>query len=201
MIVYHSRINSPLALAGGFVLVGRAMKIYKRSLAVAALSLVILPGLVAQEPDKAVMDLKLKILELQNAGQTGYKNLNICDVINGYGLYTKNEGNQVKQDTAIQIYYEPKNLFTVYKDGIYSMSYTQDLILLNADESKEIFRQNEMLKFNNSSMLPVLDVFATNKLNLEGLPPGDYVIKGVMRDKLRQNAQDVEWKLKFSVVE
>ena len=58
------------------------------------------------------------------------------------------------------------------------------MIVLAADGTM-IYNGEEMLNFNYQTTSPVLDVYATNSMDLGDLPAGQYQFKVVVHDKLR----------------
>ena len=145
-----------------------------------------------------VLQLKEKIIDLQNQGELGFRNFTLCNNILGYGQYVEAPTNQVKAGTEIYFYYEPVNLFTNRRVGTYHIWYTQDMIVLAADGTM-IYNGEEMLNFNYQTTSPVLDVYATNSLDLGDLPAGRYQFKVVVHDKLRN--KDAAISMDFEIVQ
>ncbi len=170
--------------------------------AVVVVCLVSLPHLSAQESDTEteVSKLKHQIIEIQNKGKVGIRNLWICKSIKTYGSYDKLVDAKVPEGAKLLLYYEPVNLFTDVEEGKYTIHFTQDLILLSGDGKTELFRKDEMIKFHYVTAVPTLDVFASNSLALGKLPVGEYKIKGVIRDKNRKEVFPFEFELAFEVV-
>jgi len=154
-----------------------------------------LTGLAAARDQ--VAELKEKIIALQNKGELGFRHFTLCSNIIGYGRYVPLEGDKVKAGTELKIYYEPVNLYTARRDDIYHIWYTQDIVL-RTSEGKELQRGEEVLNFNYQTTSPVLDVYATNSLNLGNLPPGVYEYEAVVHDKLKK--VDARYVQKFEVV-
>jgi hypothetical protein len=140
---------------------------------------------VSLNAQDSVLLLKEQIISLQNQGELGFRNFKLCSNIIGYGQYVPSSNNQVKAGSEIFFYYEPVNLFTNRLGGIYQIWYTQDIILLSQDK-EEIYNAPAILNFNYQTTSPVLDVYATNSLDLGELPPGFYEYKAVMHDKLKK---------------
>jgi len=134
---------------------------------------------------ESVTDLKEKIIDLQNEGTLGFRNLTVCNNILGFGQYVPNRGNQVKPGSTLLVYYEPENVFTNRLHGTYQIYYTQDMILTDS-EGSILYEGLELLNFNYQTTSPVLDVYATNSLNLGDLPAGTYQLKLVLHDQLKQ---------------
>jgi len=60
------------------------------------------------------------------------------------------------------------------------MWFTQDIILFSQDK-KEIFRATDVVNFNYNTVSPVLDVYATNLLDLGNIPPEAIYIKQLLK--------------------
>ena len=133
---------------------------------------------------QTVADLKEHILDLQNSADLGFQSFTLCRQIVSYGQYVPYEANEVKAGSTIYFYYEPRNIYTARRDGKYYVQYTQDMILLS-DKGKVLLESLEALVFRYESQSPVLDLYATNSLDLGRLDPGWYVFKAVIHDKLR----------------
>ncbi|MGF1529392.1 MAG: hypothetical protein ACFCBW_21815 [Candidatus Competibacterales bacterium] len=142
---------------------------------------------VAAQFQDPIPALKRRIVELQNEGDFGVQNFRLCASIEGYGRYTPLDNDRLPQGSTLYVYYEPRNLFTAMEDGRYRLHYTQDVLLyvIIGGSEQPIFRQQNMLTFDYTSDKPVLDVFATNELDLAQLPPGTYLYRAVLKDQLR----------------
>lgn len=150
-------------------------------LLVLGLTAAVTPGAGAEE---TVESLKERILELQNSGKLGLRNLTLCRTIATYGQYARNDTRSVARGEVIWFYYEPENMSTQKERDVYRIWYTQDIILLTK-EGKEILRSDEVLTFNHVGFTPVLDLYATNELDLGELPAGEYRYRVVLHDKIR----------------
>lgn len=147
--------------------------------------------------EDTVSQLKERIIDIQNKGKLGIRNFTLCSKIIGYAQYTPLSSNKVKAGREIHFYYEPVNLYTERSKGTYHIWYTQDVILTTQD-GKEIYRAEEILNFNYRTKAPVLDIFATNSINLGHLPPGVYNFKVIVHDKLRK--EDTSHTYKFEII-
>ncbi len=147
--------------------------------------------------DNEVIKLKEKIIDVQNVNKLGFRNFVLCSNIVSFGQYVPVESNKVIAGSKLLFYYEPCNLFTNRKDGNYQIWYTQDMILFN-NAGGEIYRQDNALNFNYQTFSPVLDVYATNSLELRDLAPGEYTFNAVMHDKLKNVS--AKYKYDFEVI-
>jgi hypothetical protein len=145
-------------------------------------TLIFFSGLSGQE-DK-ILSLKEQIIELQNQGTLGFANFLLCSQVNTFASYVPLPEPIIAKDGNFLLYYEPLNIFTKKQNGKYEIWYKQDMILMNAEE-EVIAEWKNILEFYHEANKPVLDLFAQNTIDLEGLPAGKYKFKAVLKDQLR----------------
>jgi hypothetical protein len=140
-------------------------------------------SLVLAQGDE-ILKLKDKIIEIQNKGELGFRNFAFCSNIIGFGSYVPLAEPALDKSGDLLVYYEPVNVFTNKKEGLYEIWYTQDMALLN--EKGEVLQEwPNALDFHYTSKAPVLDVWAQNNITLGGqVPVGKYRFRGVLKDKL-----------------
>ena len=152
-------------------------------LAVVLIAIFLIPAtLIAEE---TVVELKERIIDIQNKGELGFRNFTRCENIITYGSYVQATDNKVKAGTKLLFYYEPENVFTNRRGKTFQIWYTQDLIVKDAD-GEELLNSPDLLNFNYQTITPVLDLYATNSLDLGNLPPGKYEFIAVIHDKLKK---------------
>jgi hypothetical protein len=161
-----------------------------------ALALLAAAGLVFGQAED-ILKLKEKIIELQNKGELGFRNFTICTNIIGFGSYVPVPAPVFKAGDQIQFYYEPVNVFTGRREGLYEIWYTQDMVVQDV-KGNVLLNKADALDFHYTSKTPVLDLYVTNSLDVSGLAPGKYQFKAVLKDKLRnkQIAKAVEFTIK-----
>lgn len=141
----------------------------------------------ASHGEETVFELKERIIDIQNKGKLGFRNFTRCNNIITYGSYVPAPDNKVKAGSKLLFYYEPENIFTNRRNGSYQIWYTQDLIVKDS-EGNELLNSPDLLNFNYQTVTPVLDLYATNSLDLNGLPPGKYEFIAVIHDKLKNTS-------------
>jgi len=57
---------------------------------------------------ETVLELKERIIDIQNTGELGFRNFTLCQNIITYGQYVPYPNNNVKAGSEIYFYYEPK---------------------------------------------------------------------------------------------
>lgn len=154
----------------------------KRVFWLAGLAILVASVSMAQESD--ILKLKEKIIEIQNKGDLGFRNFAFCSTIVGFGSYVPLPSPALDKSGELLVYYEPVNVFTSKKEGLYEIWYTQDMVLL--DEKEEVLQEwPNALDFHYTTRTPVMDVWAQNNVTLGGqVPAGKYKFKAVLKDKL-----------------
>lgn len=173
---------------------GRARASLPAALAASlALALVVAAPAGAQE---TVASLREKIVELQNRGKLGVRGLVMCRSVATYGQYVPVGTRTAPAGSTVYFYYEPENVYTQRERDTYRIWYTQDIVLLDT-RGTEIFRSDDALSFTHLGFSAVLDLFATNELDLGDLPPGEYRYRVVLHDRLR--GEDATAEVSFTV--
>ncbi|MBM3294077.1 MAG: hypothetical protein FJY82_06075 [Candidatus Aminicenantes bacterium] len=132
-----------------------------------------------------ILKLKDQIVRLQNEGDLGFGRFSLCSEILGFGSYAPLPQAVIPRNGILLVYYEPANVFTAVREGLYEIWYTQDLALLDAG-GKVIQEWKDFLTFRQAAKQPILDLYAKNTLELQGLPPGDYKLRAVLKDRFRK---------------
>ena len=138
----------------------------------------------ADEISEQVLKLKEKIIELQNKGELGFRNFTVCSKIFTFGSYIPLKEPKIKYGGKLLVYFEPANIFTNKLDGRYDIWVTQDMIVL-AETGEVLLEKEDALTHRYNTASPVLDLFCQNTVTLGTLPPGKYVFKAVLHDKLK----------------
>jgi hypothetical protein len=134
--------------------------------------------------DNEILKLKEKIIEIQNKGDLAFRNFAFCSSIVGFGSYAPLPSPALDKSGELLVYYEPVNVFTAKKEGLYEIWYTQDMVLL--DEQGGVLQEwPNALDFHYTTRTPVMDLWAQNNITLGGqVPAGKYKFKAVLKDKL-----------------
>jgi hypothetical protein len=131
-----------------------------------------------------ILKLKERIIQIQNTGELGFRYFTFCSNIIGFGSYVPLTEPVLTKDGELLVYYEPVNVFTNEKEGLYEIWYTQDMVLLN-EKGETLQEWPNALDFHYTTKAPVMDLFAQNSITLGGqVPPGKYKFKAVLKDKL-----------------
>jgi len=137
-----------------------------------------------------ILSLKEKIIDIQNEGELGFTDFTLCSKIFGFAYYVPLNDNIIDKNGTLLVYYEPTNVYTSKRDGMYEIWYTQDMVLMQEDGTV-INEWEDILSFKYTSKKPVLDLFAENTIDLKGqLPSGKYKFKAILKDKLGEKTAE-----------
>jgi hypothetical protein len=162
-----------------------------------ALSAVLLLVMSASAQEDPVLELKNKIIRIQNQGELSFSNVTLCSKIFGFASYVPLPGNVIDAGGSLILYYEPVNIYTNVKNGIYEIWYNQDLALYQDGELVQEWK--DFLQFKYASHKPAMDLFARNSVDFEGrLPAGMYSLKLSIKDQLSGKSAEtsVDFELK-----
>ncbi|GAB7081991.1 hypothetical protein [Megalodesulfovibrio paquesii] len=153
------------------------------------------PALAGEDPE--ILQLKHRILNIQNNGTLGIQNLTLCSKVDGFSSFTPLSGGIIPPDGKFMVYYEPIHWRTnAAADGGYEISVVQDMRIKLGEEV--IYYRENLYSHSLSSKSPVLDFFATNTLDLHALPAGNYTYEVIFKDLLK--AQEVTVATPFQIV-
>lgn len=153
-----------------------------RHLACIVLTLTILSA-SALDARESVSSLKERIIDVQNASPPGFRRLELSSEPPSYGRYEPVPSSEVPESSAVFLYIEPDNPYTIRDGGRYYVEFVQDLMLVDATGSV-LIDAPDLVEFFYESMSPLLDIYAQNRINLEGLPPGKYRFIVTLHDLL-----------------
>ncbi|MCK4522666.1 hypothetical protein KAU05_00860 [Candidatus Aerophobetes bacterium] len=173
--------------------------LWVKGVVLSIIMVVMLTGNVfAQEDQEKILKLKDQIIQIQNKGKLGMRNLNLCSKVITLGAYLPLPEAKIKVEKEYYIYYEPTNWFTKIEGGRYEFWFTQDAFLLDAKGEVLVERLGALsMHFNTTT--PLLDIYVVNDLHITGAPPGKYTYKIVLRDEF--NDETVTKTVDFEVVE
>jgi hypothetical protein len=152
----------------------------------------------ADEIPDQVLQLKEKIIELQNRGALGVKNLTPCSQITTIGSYTPLSEAKFKQEETLYVYFEPANFFTSKKEGRYEVWLTEDIQILS-EKGQTLMEKPGVVDMHYNCASPVLDIYFNNHVEFKGVSPGKYIFQVVLYDKLKDAS--VSASLPFEVIE
>ena len=139
----------------------------------------------AQQGDyDLILELKDRIIKIQNQGELGLRNFTLCSKIITMGHYVALPKPTLKTGEELLIYYEPVNIFTNTQEGRYEFWITQDMFLFD-EEGELLYEKTDALSMHFNTETPLLDLYVRNTLALTGITAGKYTYKAVLHDVLR----------------
>ncbi len=163
--------------------------------AVVLLCGVLCHGAYADKDHAEILKLREKIIQVQNKGNLGIRNLLPCRSIQMFGTFEALPEARIREGETFLIYFEPANFNVVKKDGRYHVHLVQDLVVTDSEGSETLLERPAFATLNHSTEEPVLEYYFKNTLTR--VPPGDYLFKVTLHDKLK--GQTVEKVLPFTV--
>lgn len=148
------------------------------------------PVALAQETD--VSRLKERIINIQNVYPLGIRTLIACSKVTDYGSYEPLPDNKVKGGDVIFFYFEPENPSTKKAEGRYEIWLTEDMVVLN-EQQQEVFKKENALEIHYQTSAPRLDIYGVNPLTLADVPPGKYLFKTILHDKIKGEQASASW--------
>jgi len=166
-------------------------------LAVVASLVLAYPFAKADEASSQMLQLKEKIIELQNQGTLGVKDFTACSQITTIGSYTPLPETKFKRNETLYVYFEPKNYFTKKSDGKYEIWLTEDIFILN-EKGETLMEKPNVVQTHYNSASPILDIYFNNHIEFTDVPAGKYVFRVILYDKLKNTSASES--LQFEVV-
>jgi hypothetical protein len=148
------------------------------------------PAALAQDTDVSL--LKERIINIQNMYPLGIRTLIACSKVTDYGSYEPLPDNKVKTGDVISFYFEPQNPSTQKGGGRYEIWLTQDMIVLT-EQQEEVYKKENAFEIHYQTSVPRLDIYGVNQLTLEKIPPGRYIFKAVLHDKIKGETASATW--------
>jgi hypothetical protein len=105
-------------------------------------------------PTSEVMQLKSKIIDLQNKGKLGFQKILACGRVDGYGVYSALTGPL----DNVTLYAEPANVSTLVSDGRYVIKCSVDLAVID-HQGKVVAAKKNIVEINKVTQSPLLDVY------------------------------------------
>jgi hypothetical protein len=169
---------------------GKAVKRKIQLFCLLVIGLMLAPVVFAQDSDVSL--LKERIINLQNIYPLGIRTLIACSKVTDYGFYEPLPDNKVKAGDVIFFYFEPQNPSTKKTAGSYEIWLTQDMVVLT-EQQQEVFKKENAVEIHYQTRSPRLDIYGVNQLTLTDIPPGRYIFKAILHDKIKGEAASATW--------
>lgn len=146
------------------------------------------------ESDDEIMELKKRIIELQNKGKLGFRKLAVCSKVEGYGIYSPLEPGKPIRNFVL--YFEPANVSTLVTPGRYVVDCTIDVFQVRRDASgKTVGRRMKKLKINKVSRSPVLDLHFALNLAMKKPLKTDLIVRIVLYDNIKNQSATANYRI------
>ncbi|MFP4497372.1 MAG: hypothetical protein ACLFQV_04105, partial [Vulcanimicrobiota bacterium] len=153
-------------------------------------------GLYARQ-NPEVVELKNRIIQLQNEGKLDMSEIVPCSRIDMYGAYDRLKDAEIEQNKTIFFYFEPINYFTRRENGKYSYHLVQDMEVTDSN-GKVLLEKKGITSFAHTTVSPLFGIYFENSITIKGLEKGGYFVKITLHDELK--SQNVTKKSKFTVI-
>lgn len=126
----------------------------------------------------------------------------VCASIVGFRNFEERDDAAYSPDEKLVIYYEPIN-FLIVRDGPgkpYRADLVQGIRVRRKGSDRVLHRIDEMVEYRPEAPEPPSAIFLSNTISLKGLPPGEYEVDLVLRDRLAEGEPPAERTVPFRVV-
>jgi len=107
----------------------------------------------------------------------------ISEPASGYGIYNPRPNEKFKQGEPVLIYVEPMGFgYGNPGEGLYSIGFFVDL-KVTSDTGEVLADLQNLTELDLTSRYPNREFQANLTYNLDGIPPGKYVLQTTLRDK------------------
>ena len=113
----------------------------------------------------------------------------LCAEVRGYHDYTPVAEPVLVRDEKLKLYYEPTRYKVSRTKTHATVHLTQDAKIRRRGEKAVLWSKADMVNYEVTVKHPDQPVYISNVISLKPLPPGDYDLELILRDKL---AKDVE---------
>jgi hypothetical protein len=66
------------------------------------------------------------------------------------------------------------------------------MIVLTAQQ-QEVFKKENAVEIHYQTSVPRLDIYGVDQLTLDKIPPGRYIFKAILHDKIKGEAASATW--------
>jgi len=125
---------------------------------------------------------RVAALAADQAEKLAVVRLEACKAVPYFGACVAHPGVWQRSE-KLYLYVQPEGLQREKLASRYRLALSQDLILLDAG-GHELWRREGVVRMTRETQSPLLDVFATNRIDLTGLPIGAYQARVVIHDEI-----------------
>lgn len=157
------------------------MKAASRSMILITLALLAPAAATAQELEKLTA-AEATVDAAWSEVPIAFRKVALVSMANGFGIYEERKDNVFKAGEPVVAYAEPVGYgWKDNGDGTFNFGFSVDLLVKTPD-GKIVAGQENFQRLELKSRARNKEFMLTLTLNLEGAPPGDYVVEYITRD-------------------
>jgi hypothetical protein len=111
-----------------------------------------------------------------------------CSKINGYEQYEELEGAAITADEKLFVYFKPLNYHVDSKGGKYHVHLAEDARIRRRGEKTVLRRKDDIVRYEIENKQKPANLFMATAVSLKDLPPGDYDLEIILRDRVGKAA-------------
>jgi hypothetical protein len=123
-----------------------------------------------------------------------------CLSIDSQGNYVPLPGAALSNEEKLVIYYRPINYQLEYDGQNYSIHLVQDGVLRARGKKKVLQTKTNMIDWEWKGRQPLSSVYMRTLVALKGIPPGEYELEIILRDRLATGEPTARQTLSFRIV-
>jgi len=139
-----------------------------------------------------VLELKKKILDLQNKAKLGFRKVVLCSKVEGFGAYSPLPKGQLPPQLVL--YFEPANVSTLVSDDRYVIDCTVDIAILDA-AGRPATGSIKSLKLHKVTRSPVLDLYFKLPINFRMPPEKVFSLRVVLNDNIKNQKTGINFRI------
>jgi hypothetical protein len=139
-----------------------------------------------------VLELKKKILELQNKAKLGFRKVVLCSKVEGFGVYSPLP--KGKLTPQLVLYFEPANVSTLVSNDRFVIDCTVDIAILDAT-GRPAGGKVKSVKFHRVARSPVLDLYFRLPINFKTPPQKAFSLRVVLNDNIKNQRSGINFRI------
>ncbi len=139
-----------------------------------------------------VLELKKKILEIQNKAKLGFRKVVLCSKVEGFGVYSPLP--KGKLIPHLVLYFEPANVSTLVSNDRYVIDCTVDIAILDAT-GRPVGGKVKSMKFHRVARSPVLDLYFKLPINFKKPPQKAFSLRVVLNDNIKNQRSGINFRI------
>ncbi len=129
-----------------------------------------------------VLELKKRILELQNKQKLEFRKVVLCSKVEGFGVYSPLPKGKLHQQMVL--YFEPANVSTLLTADRYVIDCTVEIGILDS-AGKPAKGKVMSRKYHRTARSPILDVYFRIPINFAKPPKKAFSLRVILHDNIK----------------